>query len=151
MPDYLERRGHRISFDLGEVAKRGYKKEFLESILNQNEGKWLNEKQEVIGKLERSVVYVKEESKIKEVPKGYVLMHLNHDSHTFLNLIFEEKSDGTYGVTEECYELIFGRVIDPKKSFAEIMAKIHGSYILSSQFTTEELLRLKMLQKFSVI
>ena len=26
VPDYLERRGHRISFDLGEVAKRGYKK-----------------------------------------------------------------------------------------------------------------------------
>ena len=116
MPDYLERRGHRISLDLGEVAKRGYKKEFLESILNQNEGKWLNEKQEVIGKLERSVVYVKEESKIKEVPKGYVLMHLNHDSHTFLNLIFEE-----------------------------IRRKITGSYLMTRELSPEDMRRLKLI------
>jgi len=142
MPDYIERGGFKISSELVTIAGRKYTQEHLESIM-RNEGEWM-ENQSVVGELKERVRFARENGEVCEKVIGYLLIPKAADGQ-LLNLVFERKPEGEYGLTEACYELIFGRVIDPKSSFEEIRRKITGSYLMTRELSPEDMRRLKLI------
>jgi len=148
MPDYLAIKTHyKLDLPYEKFLERRFSKRQLDSLVeitNQIEENLtcVNSRLKENGGNEKGWNYNKHPRVRKSVNGHYVF--LSSKPFNGIDLIFEEKEDGRYGVTDVCYEFIREVVVHPKEEFERIKRKIHNRETLDAR-------ELSLLSMFNVV